>query len=153
MANAPRSKRRDFLVAGATAFVSAGALAAVWPLVASLAPNAASVPDFIDVDLSNLEPRQTRTISLFGKPVLVRRWSLRDPWIATAADCAHCACLLKFDGAMARPAVEALFCPCCASRFDFVGRRLAGPARSDLVPVDTEVQPGNVVRLRAARRS
>lgn len=140
--------RRDFVTITAVSFASVGALLACWPLVAHLAPNPSSRPNTVDVDLSAVGPGQVKLASWQAKPLLVRRWAEHSPWIVSYGDCSHCACILKrLEPFGALPSMEAFFCPCCASRFDFAGQRLAGPAQGPLKVPPHKLLSANVMRV------
>lgn len=128
----PPRRRRDFIWIAAVTFVGVGAVASLYPFAANLAPNASSPKPFTDIDVSDVPPRSFRLVSWQGKPVLIRRWSATEPWIVTQGECNHCACLLRPIGDLPDPSHEWILCPCCASRFQFQGKRLSGPANTDL---------------------
>jgi ubiquinol-cytochrome c reductase iron-sulfur subunit len=67
--------RRDFLVLAASALGAVGAVAALWPFVASLNPAADTIAGGapIDVDLSLLQPGQQIMVLWRGRPVVIRR--------------------------------------------------------------------------------
>src|SRR5262245_11699104 len=120
--NSTEGGRRAFITTAAISFVSVGALLACWPLVAHLAPNPSSTPNFIDIDLATVAPRQVKLAKWQAEPLLIRRWTAHSPWIVTQGNCSHCACVLKrLEPFAALPSLEAFFCPCCASRFEFEG--------------------------------
>lgn len=128
-------------------FVGVGLAAAAWPSASSLAPNESSPKPFIDVDVSKLEVRTFRLASLQVRPVLVRKWARQEPWIVTQGECSHCSCLLKTLAELTDISNEGLLCPCCASRYDFGGRRLTGPARSDLKAIGFQVIDVDMLRI------
>ena len=71
----PRLSRRSMLYATTAAGGAAGLVAAVWPLIDNLNPDAAmrASGDVIDVDLAGLQPGEPRTVLWHGLPILVVR--------------------------------------------------------------------------------
>jgi ubiquinol-cytochrome c reductase iron-sulfur subunit len=57
-----------------------------------------------------------------------------DKWLVVVGICTHMGCLLKSQEAAATELAtgEGWFCPCHAARFDFSGRVVGGPARTNL---------------------
>lgn len=143
----PTRSRRDTLVVLAYAFVGVGLAAAVWPMAASLAPNEGSPKNTLDVDVSRLPVRTFRLVSWQGEPVLLRQWSKTEPWIVTQGKCSHCACMLKPMAHLATPSDEWILCPCCASRFEFEGRRLSGPAINGLKAIAFQLVASGTLRI------
>lgn len=65
--------RRDFLLLTAGAFGAVGTVAAVWPLIDQMNPDASTrALASIDVDITALAPGQAITVLWRGKPVVVR---------------------------------------------------------------------------------
>ena len=139
--------RRDFIVIGASAFAVIGLVIAAWPIAASLAPHKNSPQNTLDVDVSSLPARTFRLVSWQGGPVLLRKWSKTGPWIVTQGNCSHCACMLKPLAQAATPLEEWILCPCCASRFEFEGRRLSGPARIGLKPIAFQLVAPSTLKI------
>jgi ubiquinol-cytochrome c reductase iron-sulfur subunit len=69
----PRMSRRSLLYAATAAMGAAGLVAAAWPFVAQLNPDAAmrASGDVIDVDLAGLQPVQPRSVLWRSLPILV----------------------------------------------------------------------------------
>src|SRR5262249_21738037 len=63
------------LYATTAAVGAAGLVAAIWPLIDQLNPNAAmrATSDVIDVDLAGLPPGEPRTVRWHGLPIFVAR--------------------------------------------------------------------------------
>ncbi|MDX2204731.1 MAG: ubiquinol-cytochrome c reductase iron-sulfur subunit N-terminal domain-containing protein [Hyphomicrobiaceae bacterium] len=139
--------RRSFIVIGASAFAGIGLAIAAWPMAASLAPNESSPRNALDVDVSGLPTQTFRLISLQGEPVLLRQWSKTEPWIVTQGNCSHCACMLKPMAHLAASADEWILCPCCASRFQFDGGRLSGPAQAGLKAIAFQLAAPGTLRI------
>ncbi|MGO4173688.1 ubiquinol-cytochrome c reductase iron-sulfur subunit [Bosea sp. TAF32] len=68
-----RPSRRDFIFLATAAFGSVGAIAAAWPIIASMNPSAdveaAGVP--VSIDLSQIQPGQQISFFWQGKPIVV----------------------------------------------------------------------------------
>lgn len=65
--------RRDFITIAAGTFVGVGGVAALWPLVDQMNPNASTPrPEPVVVDLKSIEPGQTTLTAWRGKPVFIR---------------------------------------------------------------------------------
>jgi len=71
----PKVSRRSLLYAATAAFGVAGTLAAVWPFVAQMKPDAdkRAQGDVIGIDLADLRPGPPRVIRWHGRPILVAR--------------------------------------------------------------------------------
>jgi len=153
--------RRDFLIL-ATGAASAVALgAAVWPFVASLAPDAAEVAAGapVELDLTPIADGQIVKVFWRGKLIFVRNrtkaeidaarnvelGSLRDPqpdqarvkdgkdqWLVVYGNCTHLGCVpLGNQGEY-----NGWFCPCHGSVFDTSCRIRQGPA-----PINLPIPP------------
>jgi len=65
--------RRDFIVIAAQAFAGVGAVAALWPFIAQMNPDASTLAlASTEVDLSPIKEGQAITVLWRGKPVFVR---------------------------------------------------------------------------------
>jgi ubiquinol-cytochrome c reductase iron-sulfur subunit len=65
--------RRDFIVLTAAAFVAVGGAASLWPFVAQMNPNKGTPPSEVaDVDLAQIRPGQTITVTWRRLPIFVR---------------------------------------------------------------------------------
>jgi ubiquinol-cytochrome c reductase iron-sulfur subunit len=153
--------RRDFLIL-ATGAASAVALgAAVWPFVASLAPDAAEVAAGapVELDLTPIADGQIVKVFWRGKLIFVRNRTpkeieearnveiatLRDPqtdqarvkeghdkWLVVYGNCTHLGCVPLGNAGQ----YNGWFCPCHGSVFDTSGRVRGGPA-----PINLPIPP------------
>lgn len=65
--------RRDFLLIATGAFAAVGTVAAVWPFVAQMNPDASALAlASVDVDISSMQPGQSITVMWRGKPAVIR---------------------------------------------------------------------------------
>lgn len=64
--------RRNFLPIAAGSFVAVGGAAAMWPLLANMAPNRGSPKDTVEVDLTGIAEGDWRRVSWRATPVAVR---------------------------------------------------------------------------------
>jgi ubiquinol-cytochrome c reductase iron-sulfur subunit len=65
--------RRDFIHIAAAAFTGAGAVAALWPLIDQMNPDASALSlASVEIDLAPVKPGQAITIMWRGKPVFIR---------------------------------------------------------------------------------
>jgi len=65
--------RRDFMILATGAAAAIGTVAAVWPLIDQMNPDASALAlASTEVDLSAMEPGQSITVTWRGKPVFVR---------------------------------------------------------------------------------
>jgi len=69
----PEQTRRDFLYVATASAATIGTIAAIWPLIDQMNPDAATIAGGgpIDVDLSHLEPGQQMMVRWRERPVLV----------------------------------------------------------------------------------
>ena len=153
--------KRDFLFLATGAVATVGLGAAIWPFVASLAPDAATVAAGapVDVDLTPIAEGQIVKVFWRGKLIFVRNRTkkeieearnvdlatLRDPqsdearvkaghdqWLIVYGNCTHLGCVpLGHQGPY-----EGWFCPCPGSIFDTSGRVRGGPA-----PINLPIPP------------
>jgi ubiquinol-cytochrome c reductase iron-sulfur subunit len=155
----PASTRRDFLFLSATAFGTAGAAAAAWPLLQSLNPSASTRAEATtEVDLRPIEPGQIVTVRWRGKPVFIAHRTApqiaqaeaddpaatldpardrdrvkRSEWLVVVGICTHlgCAPTSRGTGELA-PRFGGWVCPCHYSQYDISGRVSRGPAPNNL---------------------
>ena len=64
--------RRDFLFVCTGSFAAVGGALAAWPLVAQMAPNAATASQSIVVDLTPIRPGQAITVWWRAQPIIIR---------------------------------------------------------------------------------
>ena len=147
--------RRDLLAIATTTVGVAGLVAAAYPLVAQLEPDASTLAtSTTEVDLAPIAKGQILTVQWQGKPVFVRHRTAReidaaratpmsaliDPatdasrapepeWLIVIGICTHLGCVpIGHEGRF-----EGWFCPCHGSVYDTAGRVRKGPASSNLV--------------------
>ena len=65
---------------------------------------------------------------------------------AFSTTCPHLGCAVDFD-----PRTDTFRCPCHTSAFDMAGKRLEGPAKRDLDPLETQVEPDGRILVRFTR--
>lgn len=153
------NSRRDFLQLTAGAFGVVGAACFATPLVNSLNPAKDTLAlSTIEVDISSIQPGQSKTEIWRGKPVFIRRRtpeeiaaaesvdisSLRDKqadkdrvkkaeWLVVVGVCTHLGCIPQ--GQKIGETVGEFggwFCPCHGSHYDTSGRIRKGPAPLNL---------------------
>ncbi|NRB11281.1 MAG: ubiquinol-cytochrome c reductase iron-sulfur subunit [Rickettsiaceae bacterium] len=151
-----KTTRRDFITLTASSMTAVGAACVAWPLVDSLNPSADVLAlSSIEVDISNIEPGQTRTVKWRGKPIFIKHRTeaeikeaqetpnseLVDPesdadrvkeghekWLVTIGICTHLGCVpISNQGEY-----DGWFCPCHGSHYDTSGRIRKGPAPLNL---------------------
>lgn len=151
-----KTTRRDFVTLTASGLTAVGGACVAWPLVDSLNPSADVLAlSSIEVDISGIEPGQTRTVKWRGKPVFISHRTdeeikeakevsmsdLVDPeedsdrvkpghekWLITIGICTHLGCVpLDHQGEF-----DGWFCPCHGSHYDTSGRIRKGPAPKNL---------------------
>lgn len=152
--------RRGFLGLTTAALGGIGALGAVWPLVASLAPAADAQVVGLDVDLAPIAVGQSITVSWGGKPVFIRHRTpeeiravretpldgLSDPqrdedrvqkpeWVVVVGVCTcsgfNCVLMGQRPREL-RGDYGGWWCPCHNTQYDTSGRVRRGLARRNL---------------------
>ena len=153
----PDGSRRDFLFLATGAGMAVGGVGLAWPLVSSMAPDAAVIAAGapIDVDLAPIQEGQIINVFWRGKLIFVRNRSkkeiteaenvklaeLIDPqpdsarvkkghekWLVVYGNCTHLGCVpIGHQGPY-----DGWFCPCHGSLYDASGRVRRGPAPSNL---------------------
>jgi ubiquinol-cytochrome c reductase iron-sulfur subunit len=149
--------RRDFLYIATGAVAAVGAAATVWPLVAQMNPDAATIAAGapIQVDLSPIATGQDIKVFWRGQPIYIMNRtakqveearsvalsSLPDPqtdqdrtkegheqWLVVVGICTHLGCIpIAHEGKY-----DGFFCPCHGSQYDSSGRIRQGPAPANL---------------------
>lgn len=155
--SADHPTRRDFLYVATGAVAAVGAAATVWPLVAQMNPDAATIAAGapIEVDLTPIAEGQDIKVFWRGKPIYISHRtkkqieaaqnvqvsSLPDPqpdsarvkaghdqWLVVIGICTHLGCIpIAHEGAY-----DGFFCPCHGSVYDTSGRIRQGPAPTNL---------------------
>ena len=154
-APAAASSRRDFLNIASGAFGTVAAGCATWPLIDQMNPSAdVQALATVDIDLTGLEPGNSRTVLWRGAPVFVRHRTpeeivqavaddsadLPDPamdanrvmdprFLVLVGVCTHLGCIPLGDG---QGEYHGWFCPCHGSHYDTSGRIRKGPAPRNL---------------------
>ncbi|QPF86338.1 ubiquinol-cytochrome c reductase iron-sulfur subunit [Bradyrhizobium genosp. L] len=156
--SADHPTRRDFLFVATGAAAVVGAAATVWPLVAQMNPDAATIAAGapIQVDLTPIAEGQDIKVFWRGKPIYISHRtkkqiqeaqsvalsSLPDPqpdsarvkdghdqWLVVIGICTHLGCIpIAHEGNY-----DGFFCPCHGSQYDSSGRIRQGPAPANLV--------------------
>lgn len=81
--------RRDMVVTAAVAFAGGGAVAAAWPLIRQMSPDAAvPKPEITSLELQSIGAGQSRTVGHAGQPVIVRNRTRAEIERARAGDVA-----------------------------------------------------------------
>lgn len=165
--DAPEATRRDFLLLTMATVGVAGALAAAWPFLDSLNPDAGTrAVASITVDLSPVAVGQSITVTWRGKPVFIRHRTpeeiaaarrddggvlldaqpdgertLQPEWLIVVGICTHLGCVpLGQKTTDPRGDFGGWFCPCHGSQYDTSGRVRRGPA-----PLNLAVPPHRFV--------
>ena len=148
--------RRDFVTLTGVALGAVGAGAVAWPFVDSLNPSADVLAlASVEVDLSDVQPGQTKKVKWRGVPVFIRHRTedeikaarsvemaeLPDPeedtarvqegkdqWLVMVGVCTHLGCIPLVDSGD----YDGYFCPCHGSHYDTSGRIRKGPAPENL---------------------
>jgi ubiquinol-cytochrome c reductase iron-sulfur subunit len=149
--------RRDFIYVAAGAVGGVGVVAAVWPLINMMSPDASVLAlASIEFDISAIAEGQSVTIKWRGLPVFIRHRTpaeieeakavplseLKDPetdeqrtkegheqWLIMIANCTHLGCIPVGESGE----YDGWFCPCHGSVYDTAGRIRKGPAPKNLV--------------------
>jgi ubiquinol-cytochrome c reductase iron-sulfur subunit len=149
--------RRDFLYIATATGAAAAAVAAAWPLISQMSPDASTIAAGapIEVDLVPIAPGQVIKVFWRGKPIFISHrtpkeveearsvdWhTLPDPqadqarvkeghdqWLVLIGICTHLGCIpLAHQGDY-----DGWFCPCHGSQYDTSGRIRRGPAPANL---------------------
>lgn len=149
--------RRDFLYVATATVAAVGAVAAAWPLIDQMNPDASTIAAGapIDVDLGPIAAGQIIKVFWRSKPIFIFHrtqkeiqearsvdWrGLPDPapdsarvkpgheqWLVVIGICTHLGCIpLPHQGNY-----DGWFCPCHGSQYDTAGRVRIGPAPSNL---------------------
>ena len=163
-------ERRDVITTATTTFGVAGAACAAYPFIKSMTPAAnVKAQATLDVDLTEIEEGDVKTVLWRGKPVFV--WhrnaaqieeakqadgtgALLDPqndadrvqkpeWLVVMAICTHLGCVpMRNSGGD-----EGWRCPCHGSQFDVSGRLRRGPAESNLEIPPYKFLDDNTIRI------
>ena len=162
-------KRRNFLFTASYTLGAVGVVAAVWPFIDQMNPDA-SVKSLAttEVDISSIELGKTITVLWRGKPVFIRRRTqeeiskaqnvnvkeLKDPqkdedrvkkseWLIMTGVCTHLGCIPLGD----KGDFGGWFCPCHGSHYDTSGRIRKGPAPTNLEIPKYEFVDNNTIKI------
>jgi ubiquinol-cytochrome c reductase iron-sulfur subunit len=161
--------RRDLLTSSALALTGIGAMAALWPFLSALGPNAETMARQRIFNLAALNENGQAMLNLAGTPVLIfsrtpeeltrlektyakpqTATSSNNPWhrslrpdiMVCVARCTYDACIVVRNETRQGGRIH---CPCCTSGFSLAGHRLSGPATRDLdVPGYRFISPGEI---------
>jgi ubiquinol-cytochrome c reductase iron-sulfur subunit len=141
--------RRDFLTVATVAVGAVGVAGACWPLIRSMSPtDDVSAQAVVEVDLSDIPPGSTHTVSWLGKPVFITHRTpdeikameespggkapesdsdrvKNSEWLVLIGVCTHLGCIPNRSD-------DGWLCPCHGSQYDLSGRILRGPAPRNL---------------------
>lgn len=158
-------RRRDFINIAAVAWIGAGGVVALLPLINQMNPAAdVLAQSTTEVDLSRIQPGQAIKTSFRKQPLFVRNLTpaeiaaanavpvseLRDPqtlaertkagknnWLITLGVCTHLGCVpLGAGEGENRGPFGGYFCPCHGSAYDTAARIRSGPAPKNLAVPD-----------------
>jgi ubiquinol-cytochrome c reductase iron-sulfur subunit len=154
-----KESRRDFLHLTTISIGGIGTAVFMWPFLKSMNPAEDTLAlGSTEVDLSNINVGQAKTVKWRGKPVFIRRRtseeileandvdlkSLRHPendknrvqkeeWLVLLGVCTHLGCVpLGQKISDSKGEYNGWFCPCHGSHYDSSGRIRKGPAPENL---------------------
>ena len=154
-----KESRRDFLHLTTISIGGIGTAVFIWPFLKSMNPAEDTLAlGSTEVDLSNINVGQAKTVKWRGKPVFIRRRtseeileandvdlkSLRHPendknrvqkeeWLVLIGICTHLGCVpLGQKMSDSKGEFNGWFCPCHGSHYDSSGRVRKGPAPENL---------------------
>ena len=154
-----KESRRDFLHLTTISIGGIGTAVFMWPFLKSMNPAEDTLAlGSTEVDLTNINVGQAKTVKWRGKPVFIRRRtseeileandvdlkSLRHPendknrvqkeeWLVLIGVCTHLGCVpLGQKMSDSKGEYNGWFCPCHGSHYDSSGRVRKGPAPENL---------------------
>jgi len=154
-----KESRRDFLHLSTISIGGIGTAVFMWPFLKSMNPAEDTLAlGSTEVDLTNINVGQAKTVKWRGKPVFIRRRtseeileandvdlkSLRHPendknrvqkeeWLVLLGVCTHLGCVpLGQKMSDSKGEYNGWFCPCHGSHYDSSGRIRKGPAPENL---------------------
>ena len=154
-----KESRRNFLHLTTISIGGIGTAVFIWPFLKSMNPAEDTLAlSSTEVDLSNINVGQAKTVKWRGKPVFIRRRtseeileandvdlkSLRHPendknrvqkeeWLVLLGVCTHLGCVpLGQKISDSKGEYNGWFCPCHGSHYDSSGRIRKGPAPENL---------------------
>ena len=168
------SDRRDFLYISSISIGVIGSAAFIWPFIKSMNPAEDTLAlGSTEVDLSDINVGEGKTVKWRGKPVFIRKRSqqeineaksvdislLRDPitdkdrvqkdeWLVLVGVCTHLGCVpLGQKMSDTKGEYNGWFCPCHGSHYDSSGRIRKGPAPENLaIPPYTFIND-NIIKI------
>jgi len=164
-----KESRRDFLHLTTISIGGIGTAVFMWPFLKSMNPAEDTLAlGSTEVDLTNINVGQAKTVKWRGKPVFIRRRtseeileandvdlkSLRHPendknrvqkeeWLVLLGVCTHLGCVpLENKGDY-----NGWFCPCHGSHYDTSGRIRKGPAPQNMEIPKYEFVNSNIIKI------
>ena len=169
-----KESRRDFLHLTTISIGGIGTAVFIWPFLKSMKPAEDTLAlSSTEVDLSNINVGQAKTVKWRGKPVFIRRRtseeileandvdlkSLRHPendknrvqkeeWLVLIGVCTHLGCVpLGQKMSDSKGEYNGWFCPCHGSHYDSSGRVRKGPAPNNLAIPKYEFLDNNTIKI------
>lgn len=166
--------KRDFLMLTVASMGAVAASSAAWPLINSMNPAKDTVAmSTVEVDVSNLQPGQSKTQMWQGKPVFIRRRTPQEieqardvdmsklidkqsddervkkpEYLVTVGVCTHLGCIPTGQKMSEnRGDYGGWFCPCHGSHYDTSGRIRKGPAPKNLLVPPYEFVSDTVIKI------
>jgi len=169
MSDQKKTKRRDFIFTASYTLGAVGVVAAVWPLIDQMNPDASvKALSSTEVNVSEVQRGQSITVLWRGKPVFIKRRTqeeiakarqvdlkeLKDPekdedraknpeWLVMVGICTHLGCV-PLDN---KGEYDGWFCPCHGSHYDTSGRIRKGPAPTNLEVPKYEFVDSNTIKI------
>ena len=169
MSDQKKTKRRDFIFTASYTLGAVGVVAAVWPLIDQMNPDASvKALSSTEVNVSEVQPGQSITVLWRSKPVFIKRRTedeitkarqvdlkeLKDPekdedraknpeWLVMVGICTHLGCV-PLDN---KGDYDGWFCPCHGSHYDTSGRIRKGPAPTNLEVPKYEFVDSNTIKI------
>ena len=164
-----KESRRDFLHLTTISIGGIGTAVFMWPFLKSMNPAEDTLAlGSTEVDLTNINVGQAKTVKWRGKPVFIRRRtseeileandvdlkSLRHPendknrvqkeeWLVLLGVCTHLGCVPLED----KGDYNGWFCPCHGSHYDTSGRIRKGPAPQNMEIPKYEFVNSNIIKI------
>ncbi len=169
MSDQKKTKRRDFIFTASYTLGAVGVVAAVWPLIDQMNPDASvKALSSTEVNVSEVQLGQSITVLWRGKPVFIKRRTeeeiakarqvdlkeLKDPekdedraknpeWLVMVGICTHLGCVPLGN----KGEYDGWFCPCHGSHYDTSGRIRKGPAPTNLEVPKYEFVDSNTIKI------
>ena len=169
MSDQKKTKRRDFIFTASYTLGAVGVVAAVWPLIDQMNPDASvKALSSTEVNVSEVQLGQSITVLWRGKPVFIKRRTeeeiakarqvdlkeLKDPekdedraknpeWLVMVGICTHLGCVPLGN----KGEYDGWFCPCHGSHYDTSGRIRKGPAPTNLEIPKYEFVDSNTIKI------